>query len=102
MVVKRAAQINHADDRFRRDARGASQGVEQHGMFVAVAFSGLQDFERIRDADRRLLGDFFVDPVFDSKRGPETIGFALDDFRAERADAGVVGLHKRRRLQIGR
>ncbi len=65
VVVERAAQINDTDDGLGGDARRARQGVEQHGVFVAVAFFSAQHFERIGDTHGRLFGDFPVYPVFD-------------------------------------
>ena len=77
VIVERAAQVNHADHGFRWDACGPGQRVEQHRVFVAVAFSGLKDFKGIGNADRRLFGDFLVNPVFDFQRGSECIGFTV-------------------------
>src|SRR5439155_19679723 len=47
VIVKRAAQVDDADDGLRRYSRGARQGVEEHRVLVAIASLGLENFERV-------------------------------------------------------
>src|SRR5690349_24860091 len=77
MIVKSAAQIDYADHRFRRYSRRAGQGVKKHCVFVAVAASSLKNLQGIGNTDRRLFGDFLIDPVLDLDRCAIAIPLAI-------------------------
>src|SRR4029453_3958335 len=98
MIVKRAAQVDDADDGLRRYSCGARQGVEEHRMLVAIASLGLENFERVGNAYRRLFGDFLINPVFDLHCGSIRVSLAVENFRCRHTDGWVMGLQKRRRL----
>ena len=66
MIVKGAAQVDHADHGLRGNPGRPGKGVEENGVLIAVALLGLQNFQGVGNADRGLFGDFLVDPVFDS------------------------------------
>src|SRR4030095_7538058 len=98
MIVKRAAQADDADAGLRRYSFGARPGVEERRMLVAIASLGLENFERVGNAYRRLFGDFLINPVFDLHCGSIRVSLAVENFRCQRTDARMIGLQKRRRL----
>jgi hypothetical protein len=70
-------------------------------MLVAVAYFGLQNVQRVRDAHGRLLGKLAVDPIFDARGGFDRVALFSDDCPGQRANLRVIALDKRRGLKIG-
>src|SRR5206468_9565457 len=63
MIVKGAAQVDHADHGLRGNPGRSGNGVEENGVLIAVALFGLPNFQWVGNADRGFFGDPLVDPA---------------------------------------
>ena len=63
VIEKRAVGIDDAGDDARRQADGARQGGEQHGVLVAIAGAHLEHLQGVGHARQRPLLELVVDPA---------------------------------------
>src|SRR5262245_5817027 len=101
VIVKGVARINHANYGLCGNSCRSGNSVEQHGVLIAVALPGLQNFQRVGNAYGGLFGDFFVNPIFDFWDRFANILFPLNNLRRELDNLWMVALQEHSRLDEG-
>ena len=87
-----AGGVDESGDFAGGESCGAGEADEEHGVFGAVAFHGVEDFEGVGEACGEGGFHVFVDPVAEGIGDVDGVGFIADDFLGFFDEFGVVAL----------